>query len=716
MTVAVLGLAWGTWHVLTDADAPAITPSGGTAEEGEGAQPPILVGRGKAPPAKARDLGPVHGGGIQDVSTVRVPFSGSVVDPAGANAADAVMTLSREEGWVRFRTDDHGRFQVEVPAGRYDLSIHKARVGGLQVQGEELDGISGRDRAYRLDAPATFALRYQDGAKGLPGLRTTIRLLASGRPDGHVFTGSTDADGVVRLRDVIKGFYDVETQIRPGWVQRREGWNAVVGRTEGLDSPVPGGRGGVLRGVVRDLETSAPVAGAKLTLLLYSIGSGSWLESTATSNADGRYGFEPVIGQVRALYAAAAGYANWPRDHFEGREVTSKWPMHQSQPPFGSFHLIDGLDIDIDVGLRRGRGVEGTVRDADGKPVSGLTLRFGPVVGDRHEPPDEHHVQTGADGAYSVEHLREAQYGVQVVDTGWFLQRFHSAQLNERDLAPGPVVLDVEVVRGRPLRGVVRHADGKPAFGARVWMSGPYSLLAPNRAQSRRFETFSARDGAWAFESAPPGPELTLEAALGSDKSQTLVTGEGPAENLELVLSPTGSVHGQVLCGDADTRWRAVVRLEPEGEPAQRTAYRVGVDGNGQFHIEHVAPGRWRALVLLGTRTSEQPVEIEVRPHETVEVEIELVSQLTLTGIVVDAAGTPADSMRVSLIGRYRTEKNDWKRVRRDTKTDAAGRFQFSDLLAGEYAVRVSGAPHALAGRKQLVGHEKDIRLVLETD
>ncbi len=89
---------------------------------------------------------------------------------------------------------------------------------------------------------------------------------------------------------------------------------------------------------------------------------------------------------------------------------------------------------------------------------------------------------------------------------------------------------------------------------------------------------------------------------------------------------------------------------------------------------------------------------------------------LTLTGIVVDELGTPLERVRVRLSGRYRTEKNDWKKVTQSAKTDGDGRFRFAKLLAGEYEVRVSKPGQVQTYRKQLVGHEKDVRLVLKAE
>ncbi len=712
MIVAVLGLVWIAWHLSRDADTLDGTHPRSGAEEGEIDDPPELIGVRRTSPVPKPDLSPVEHGGIGGLETVRVPFNGAVVDSAGSHVGAAEMVLSREEGSISFSTDDEGLFQVEVPAGRYDLSIHKAGVGGLHVQGETVDGGSGSDRTFQLEAPATFALRYHDGQNGLAGLRTTIRLRALGRPDALTFTGLTDGDGTVRLDDVIKGFYDVETHIRPGWIQRREAWNSKVGRTEGVSSPVPSGKGGVLSGVVRDLDTGAPVAGAKLTLLMFSIGSGSWLESAVTSSADGAYSFEPVIGQIRALYAEADGYARWPRDHFEGREVTAGRPVHQAEPPFGSFNLSEGLDMEYDVGLRRGRCIEGVVRDADGSPVGGMTLGFRPISGTGREPPDEHVALTDAHGRYRVECLREVQYGVHVIDADWFLPRFYGVQLGSRDLPAGVITLDVEVSRGRALRGTVLHADGKPAFGARVWIGGAGRVAAASRAQSQRMETYSAQDGSWVLESTPLGHELTLQAALGSDVSRPVATGEEAAQDMVLVLSPTGSVQGRVQCEDADPRWHALVHLDPVGEPTLRTRRHARVDGDGQFQFERVTPGRWSVLVLLGSRSSAHPVEIDVRANEAESIEVRLVNKLTLSGIVVDGAGTPVASVRVLLRGRYHSEKSDWKRVKRSAMTGDQGRYEFPDLPAGEYEVRLAGSRTATASRRQLVGHERDIRLI----
>lgn len=277
---------------------------------------------------------------------------GTVLDPKGQAAPDAVVTVSRCDGrlfrcldlqlrneWVevaRTRTDKAGRFGLQVPLG-LALRVEVDLPPFARWISESI--VTGEDQKVRLEAACAVAGRLVNTAtgKGTPGA------LRAWHPQTQVqlFAGRTDAEGRFRFERLPSGPYtvDIEPDVagQPDWLDGL----LDPGETETVEWTCA--EGSLLTGKVTDAATGEPIAGAR-------IGEGWTFDKAVRSGADGTYtlrgfgGHGPVI----AVHAEAPGYARRRIDCDLGETA-----------PYTE-----------DFALERGADVVGQLVDGSGRPIA----------------------------------------------------------------------------------------------------------------------------------------------------------------------------------------------------------------------------------------------------------------------------------------------------------------------------------------------------------
>jgi hypothetical protein len=164
-------------------------------------------------------------------------------------------------------------------------------------------------------------------------------------------------------------------------------------------------------------------------------------------------------------------------------------------------------------------------------------------------------------------------------------------RLINSDKAGQTLTFDIELTRGRALKGVLVGPDDKPVTGARAFGT-----------ETLKTDAFTARD-------IDPRYRQTLSFAHKDRKLIGFaVVGGTEKEPVKVRLRPWGTVTGRLV--DAGGKPRVSVRLElryldKDGqqlpEPGIKPPFRpVQTDTEGRFRVQGLAPGLKHQLVLLG--------------------------------------------------------------------------------------------------------------------
>jgi len=201
-----------------------------------------------------------------------------------------------------------------------------------------------------------------------------------------------------------------------------------------------------------------------------------------------------------------------------------------------------------------------------------------------------------------------------------------------------------------------------------------------------------------------PKPGETMLWAL----SDVTVAGAEPV-NIALTLQPTFAFPGRIAFEGTTleppkdlSRVRAFFGAM-QGTPTSNTIQTSPIDASGNFTISNVTPGRFRLLVTIpntgapgqaawnvksvvvdGVDLTDKPIEIA--PGRTPSVSVTMTDQISeLSGqLMVSAGDTASDYFIVALP----PDREYWTPLSRriaSVRPDAAGRFVFRGLPAGEY-------------------------------
>lgn len=325
---------------------------------------------------------------------------------------------------------------------------------------------------------------------------------------------------------------------------------------------------GRIEGVVQDLESGVPLAGATVMIRPCSVKTGnttrgSFLEWTPffLTDADGAFHIEGLPEGRFHIEARADGHLPhrlsplpeifgrrdppvfeivWLNGHSSAwdeawNEAGATEPVLRNQFP----QVSAGQTVRIEVKLRPGRVISGHVRDASCHPVAGATVtpsqKYVQVEGGCFSVNDLTTGATDAQGAFQVAVFPGADVEFLVTAPGF--AALHCSVSKSSDAAVEITLVTATVVRGRVVR-----ADGRVALRTRVAIFDPTDLATKLTADAD--ET-----GAWSIENAPPPPFAILAWHGYSGAYWTVVV--DPTSELDLVLRPLRTVRGTVVGPDA---------------------------------------------------------------------------------------------------------------------------------------------------------------------
>jgi len=263
--------------------------------------------------------------------------------------------------------------------------------------------------------------------------------------------------------------------------------------------------------------------------------------------------------------------------------------------------------------------------------------------------------------------------------------------------------------------GVVLGMDGKPAHGARVWVTGGQGTTTAARRGGRALEAWTDAKGRWSMDDIPlkavsfrasHGPAVSLPVAIPED--------EVPGGVVKLELLATGSLRVQVVDDRERTPVRNMeVRLTPVGAPGGRSTRRARTNNAGQLTLGTLIPGAYRLEI---PRTSPhfrpfQARDIQVAAAETPEdLEVGLDPGYVFAGRVTDENGVPLRGASVRVQWQTREGRTQ---ARNTLATDAQGRFRITGFEAGVFTLRARRSGYLAATQTGLRGGETNLEFRL---
>ncbi len=464
-------------------------------------------------------------------------FPGRVIDESGAGLAGARVTLFHQahSRFFEATTDTEGRFTFgPLPKGDYSAV---AFAPDLLPE-------------YRRNLDDAFTVITLHPSRGFSGRVLSEGSLVAGA-EVHLVHSSkvttTDQEGRFSFEHLSPGDYEVRAEHLG-----RHGFANVTLTEEGraVEPTIHLGTLVVVEGVVRD-ESGRPIAGAEVS----APGELGLAPVVATTEADGRFRLGPLRLQHYVFTAVARGYQ---------RKQLLDVTLSHSTPP-------------LEFILQRAHVVQGTVTDADGRPVQGAKV----VVASN----GEEYTRAGAPVTDAQGHF-DLEFPRPMSATLIFISERH---LTAKVPVEAPA-LDVRVVlrAAAQVEGTLTNTDDVPLHHI--------ELSLTSNGQHPTQDDRSDDSGRFLFGGLPPGTyTLHAEVDVGGipQRASRTVTVQGTETvDASLRLYTGLPVSGIVV----DERGRPVADAEVEGNPLQgERAYAlrgtVSSGPDGRFTLHHMPKG-----------------------------------------------------------------------------------------------------------------------------
>ena len=562
---------------------------------------------------------------------------------------------TRTESAGETKSDREGRFELALdPARAYQVSVDKPGFApatfGRRRAGETL--------IARLSHGAALEGHVTQGEARLPVARAQVRcfLRDIDSPDGARFeqTVETDERGFYHFDALPPGVRGLVVSA-PGlpnsdWFEVRP----ESGKTMTQDVHILAKAW--IKGVVLDALTGAPIAGAEL--------STSWVMSnTFLSDARGEFALPVDTSFWRGFHVRAAGYGSRGIELPERAHVTG----------------AEG----VRVLLEPARKVRGRVLDVRGAPVVGAYVAACASEYGQTERQDWIAGLTDAQGRFALEELRpDMQHSLFVRAQGFgsVVYEFPASEASEALVELPDTVL-------RPagsITGSVVDENNRPVPDIEVMLRGANADRGRWDARGGKFlDTYVGERegrtddrGAFTFDELAAGDyevELRRDSHQVSAKENVVLESGQRSAGVRLVLPSGVTLTGTVRDRAGKPVPGVYVSIEPTAEGLSECDVRAGDDG--RFSARGVVPGVYRIQLWpydSNTEHPETPFHVHT-VHEGVQAdghEVDLVVEdgVWLTGIVVEADGTPISGVNVGATA----EGSDFEF---GADTDARGRF-----------------------------------------
>ncbi|WP_141324704.1 carboxypeptidase regulatory-like domain-containing protein [Myxococcus sp. AB025B] len=664
-------------------------------------------------------------------------------EPA-TSPASSTPSFSAPLAQVRGTLSLRGRVLAadQSPASGVELSVSRALPGeslSLRPCGEDVDLPLSATECEAPDMLATLRDLIQAGRGDTPVV-VRVTTDADGAfevhnlPEGTVALWAVGAKGAALATEVKTGAEDVELVLEPSVV---------------------------FAGRVVD-EALRPVAGSKLTL--FHTAHSRFFQTT--SNSDGRFTLGPLPASTYGLQVdddqrvGPCMRAISP-DELEAEDIVLHRPRNivgqvllDEQPvahvhvevvdtrvtaetdargrfvleglPPGDYVLkarhgqhqgqaettLDEEQTEAEVTVRLGTlvRVTGVVRDTSGQPIEGATV----LANSRGTVYTDTEAVTGADGRFELEEATLGTHHFTVSAKGFLPTETTEVEVTHRT---PPVELTME--RAFVIEGIVVDAAGTPlpdiTLSAMKWLRQPKGRRdgKPHDLEHGDPDALFAdgpvidalTDDAGRFVLNLPSPGLHRLTPDVPGFLATTLEVEAPAQDVRVVMQPGARVVGTVVDLKDTPIPNVAVTLTPAGQEEPVPLW-VRSDAQGAFRLEGAPAGRFvlrASLEHSGVR--EATVDVTLTATETKTVTVRMDGGLSISGLVVNEAGTPQPGASVFAYpltepdsGRRRFAHHAPLPPPAQAQSNEHGRFTLGHLSPGRYRVDLTMAGYTLRG------------------
>jgi carboxypeptidase family protein len=341
------------------------------------------------------------------------------------------------------------------------------------------------------------------------------------------------------------------------------------------------------------------------------------------------------------------------------------------------------------VRLAPGFAVEGRVHDAAGNPIRGVHVVAAQGGFCMRPLPEVAEATSDAEGRFRVDGLPFHSSVEFTLSKGGYVKKV--VRRAERDASP----LDVELVQGDSLSGVVRGPDGTPVGGAQVWAKPEQGEDAEPLPDGDALGDVSDARGEFVIRGLPPRRQWALsathdefmdsEVAGPFDLRASRAGRNGAGERVEeaevlvdLKLRPLARVTVDLEFAAQHDPATAALRFSTGDELPS-----CAVPGRAEVLVR--TPGRF---VVEGDVAGLRPevAVTEVAPGETKTVRLRFEAGASLAGVVVDDTGASIEGAKVLVDADAHWPRN--------TTTAADGTFAVTGLAVGPHDVCVQAPLH----------------------
>lgn len=535
-------------------------------------------------------------------------------------------------------TDARGRFDLKVEEGSWDLTADAdgfaaARLNAIQVD-DSIEPIE-----VVLEEGVAVQGRVVRSGVGIADVM--INVLSRDRIREPINTGP---DGSFLVEDLPRGSVTL-IAVKPDELIQE--MRSVTAPDPGLMIEIP--PGGTVRGHVLDATTNEPVpdfqAGPSPERRIRMPGS---LQSFHSE--EGVFVIENVPPGRHELIVQAPGYLE---ETLRGIEIKEG-------------EVVD----DIQVELKRGIRVTGTVRDSDGRPISGVSVS---LESDEQNPLAQimpaflSDSTTDSSGRYTIPSAPPGE------TTIVFAHENYVATRKSVDFKGEELTVDAILSSGRTVSGVVVTEAGAPVSGAMVRVSSAAQSSRRNAAETDatgRFTLDGLADGRYGFVA-------THQRYANAEQRDVDITSGQP---VRLVMTEGGTIVGRVL--GVEPKLYAEISVLASGGGTMTTS---SVSPDGTFRLDAIKPGNAsvsaRMTQMFNNRTTDAVlVEVVAGSQSNVDLVFETGSRVSGR---VTKFGEPLRNGVVRFNPRDRSSR--WS----SSNLDAEGRYSVEGVDPGTYEVTV---------------------------
>ncbi len=531
---------------------------------------------------------------------------------------------------------------------------------GAGAGGTTSAGVSG-DRAGRGGVGADGRAVRSPDERGGP-LRLDGQLLdEAGAPVGDALVAiSTEPPRTTRSQ--ADGSFSFDKLIPRHFTLHAQGGDLVGGiryrLTSTSDPAIVRMRRGT-RVLVRVIdEAQQPIAGAEVRAPMRYLEE---VAEKALTDADGKATLRG-LGNLpwAAIRASATGYAPGSANAFP--DVSERG------------------ETSVQITLRRGVAVSGTVRDEHGEPISGAKISYSSTSYGR--PAERSDATSDAAGAFRFPAIAAGEYLVTAQDLG-----YSSGDSSQKTIEVGgePITgLALMMTTGATLAGIAVRPDGSPV---------PYAILkASSKDDPSAIPRWVAGDAQGRFELTGLPRKLVQVIANDERASSAIVEvplAEAPRkDDVRLVLDVTGTLSGLVV----DERGEPAPEIQVKAQPKQwmssyAESYLRGnpvamTNGSGVFSFHGLPDDDYVLALHDGPPDLRSPPEA-YRPGAP-DIKLVLQRTGTITGRLVDERGQPLARAAYVLLDE------------RGPAITGTGRFRLEELRPGSHGLKVQADGYAV--------------------